>query len=315
MPNIFQPKDFIETDEGLIFAVVTEDLEDQRILSSLRYRRTDNGYLKLSTREAEELLKKHHPHYLYYSPARDVKMHGVHRQRVVRHHQPRQRLQEIHSGTPEDPIESKLQRLSLLFEDHGLDLSKMGVTGSLLIGAQKHSSDIDLVFYRREAFFKAREIIKTLLAKQHLQPLDDKLWQDTYERRGCALSYHDYRWHEQRKYNKAAIDGTKFDISLLTPAPWWDLLRYRKQGRFKLQGIITDDSQCFDYPARYTLNHPSVKEAISYTVTYAGQAMRGEYVEIQGQLEVSTAGHLRMVIGTNREAPHEYIKALPSQSC
>jgi predicted nucleotidyltransferase len=311
----FQPKDFIETDEGLIFAVVTNDLEDQRILSSLRYRRTDTGYRKLSTREAEELLKTHHPHYRYYSAIRDVWLHGVHHHRVVRHHQPRQRLQELHgSSATEDPIESKLQRLSQLFENHGLDLSEMGITGSLLIGAQRHTSDIDLVFYQREAFFKAREIIKTLIAKQRLQPLDDKLWQDAYDRRGCALTYQDYRWHEQRKYNKAAIEQTKFDISLLTPAPWWDLVRYRKQGRIKLQSTITDDSRRFDYPARYTVNHPSIKEVISYTATYAGQALRGESVEIQGQLEVSAVGHLRMVIGTNREASNEYIKVLQSQN-
>jgi predicted nucleotidyltransferase len=31
-----QPKDFIETAEGLIFAVVTEEPEEQRILAFLR---------------------------------------------------------------------------------------------------------------------------------------------------------------------------------------------------------------------------------------------------------------------------------------
>ena len=54
--NGYRPKDFIETAEGLIFAVVTGDLEEQRILSSLRYRRTDNGCCKLSTRDANALL-------------------------------------------------------------------------------------------------------------------------------------------------------------------------------------------------------------------------------------------------------------------
>ncbi len=307
----YQPKDFIETAEGLIFAVVTGDPEQQHILSSLRYRRSSSGCRKLSTKEADELLKNQHPHYIYYSNARDVFMHGVSRDRVVHHHRPCRRLQEIRGREPGDEIEGKLQRLAGLFEDHGLDAQDMGVTGSLLIGAQNRASDIDLVFYRREAFFKAREIIKTLLAKQLLQPLDDALWRDAYERRGCTLSFDEYLWHELRKYNKAAIEQTKFDISLLTLEPWQDLLRYRKHGRCSLQVSISDDRSSFDYPARYTLDHPSVKEAISYTATYSGQALRGERVEIQGQLEISAVGHLRIVIGTNRESPNEYIKVLP----
>jgi len=183
----------------------------------------------------------------------------------------------------------------------------------MLIGAQRPASDIDLVFYRREAFFQAREIIRTLLSKQLLEPLDEALWRDAYDRRGCTLSYDDYRWHEERKYNKAAIDGTKFDISLLTPDRWQDLLRYKKLGRHCLQTTIADDNHRFDYPARYGLNHPVISEAISYTATYAGQALQDERVEIQGQLEVSSAGHLRIVIGTNRESLDEYLKVSSPQ--
>jgi uncharacterized protein len=293
--------------------VVTEDLEEQRILSSLRYQRTTHGYRKLSTRDADELLSQRYPQFRYYSKSRDVTLHGVPRDLVVRHHQPRQRMQEIRQGKSGDEIENKLLRLMSLFEDHGLHSRQIGVTGSLLIGAQKRASDIDLVFYQRAAFFKAREIIKTLLRKRLLQPLDEVLWQDAYERRGCTLTYDEYRWHERRKYNKAAIEQTKFDISLLTSNRWQDLLRYRKQGRHRLQTTIADDRHRFDYPARYTLEHPCIEEAISYTATYAGQALQGERVDIQGQLEVSSLGHLRIVIGTNRESPHEYIKVLPQQ--
>jgi len=311
--NNYLPKDFIETAEGLIFAVLTEDQEEERILASLRYQRSPDGYRKLSTRQADELLNNHHPHYRYYSKIRDVSLHAVPRELVVRHHQPRRRLQSIRQRDPQDELERKLIRLAAMFEAHGLDSGEMGVTGSLLIGAQKQSSDIDLVFYRRESFFKAREIIKTLLAKQLLQSLDDALWRDAYARRGCTLTYSEYCWHERRKYNKAAIEQTKFDISLVTTERWQDLMRYQKLGRRSLQVGVINDRHRFDYPARYILDHPAIQEAISYTATYAGQAVQGECVEIQGQVEVSAAGHLRIVIGTNRESPDEYIKVLPLQ--
>ncbi|PVV09152.1 MAG: hypothetical protein B6D77_10350 [gamma proteobacterium symbiont of Ctena orbiculata] len=307
----YQPKDFIETAEGLVFAVVTADLDQQRVLASLRYRQIQGGYQKLSTRDADELLKHHHPHYIHYSKARDVTLHGVHPDLVKVHHRPRKRLRELLQRTPGDEIEEKLHRLMGLFAAHGLDTGEIGVTGSLLIGAQKKGSDIDLVFYQPDEFFKAREMVKSLLRKQQLQPLDDALWRDAYERRGCSLTFEEYLWHEKRKYNKAAIVQTKFDITLLSPEPWQDLLRYRKQGRCSLLAAIDDDSHSFDYPARYRLDHPSVQEAVSYTATYVGQAERGERVEIRGQLEVSAVGHLRIVIGTDREATDEYIKVIP----
>ncbi|MBT2971814.1 MAG: hypothetical protein KME56_07940 [Candidatus Thiodiazotropha sp. (ex Ctena orbiculata)] len=306
----YQPKDFIETAEGLIFAVVTADLDDQRVLSFLRYRRIPGGYQKLSSGDADALLKKHYPDYIHYSKARDVTLHGVHRDLIAVHHQPRKRLREILLRAPYDGIEEKLQRLAGLFAAQGLDTSELGVTGSLLIGAQRGGSDIDLLCYRREVFHKAREGVKSLLRQGRLQPLDGSLWRDAYERRGCSLTFDEYLWHEARKYNKAAIDQTKFDLTLLTPERWQDLLHYKKLQNCRLQAAIADDSHSFDYPARYLLEHASVKEAVSYTATYLGQALQGERVEIRGQLEVSGLGHLRIVIGTDREATDEYIKVM-----
>ncbi len=311
--NPYLPKDFVETREGLVFAVVERETEEQRVLATLRYRRHGDAWRKLSSGEAEQLLSERHPHYLYYSRSRDVRLHGVHRDLIIRHHRPRQRLQAICRTTSGDAIEQKLARLVSLFAGQGIDSGEIGVTGSLLIGAQRPDSDIDLVFYRPEPFFKARDAIRRLLAAGNLEPLDEALWRDAYARRGCALSYEEYCWHERRKLNKAAIAQTKFDISLLSPGRWQDLLRYRKHRRLCLTARVTDDRGGFDYPARYRLDHPAVEEAVSYTATYAGQALQGERVEVQGQLEISCLGHLRIVIGTDREASHEYLKVLPSR--
>lgn len=312
----YLPKDFIETPEGLIFAVVAAGEEEQRVLSFLRYQRSDAGFRKFSTAGANTWLAERHPAYLHYSKARDVNLHGVPLAQIAHHHQPRQRLRELSLSHSDDPLERKLRRLLQQFGKHGLDIGEIGITGSMLIGAHNERSDIDLVFYRREAFFKARQAIKTLLDDNQLHPLDDALWRDAYERRGCSLTFDEFLWHEARKYNKAAIQQTKFDISLLAQDKWLDLFQYSKHGSHRLCGRVTEDRYSYDYPARYTIDHPEIREVVSYTATYAGQARSGEPVEIHGQLEISAVGHRRIIIGTDREASGEYIKVLkPDRVC
>jgi predicted nucleotidyltransferase len=63
---MFNAKDFIETAEGLIFAVVEEGLEQGRVLCFLRYARHASGWKKYSTGQANSLLKSTFPEYLYY---------------------------------------------------------------------------------------------------------------------------------------------------------------------------------------------------------------------------------------------------------
>lgn len=304
----FLPKDFIETNEGLIFAVVSASIEEQRILSFLRYHRSVSGCKKLSTGEANALLRNRWPEYLYYSKVRDVPLHAVPLDKITHHHQPNQRLMMLWRNQTSDGIEKKLKLLLKHFNERGLSHQDMGVTGSMLIGKQNPDSDIDLVFYQRGVFFKAKEIIKQLLSEGLLQYLDDALWHDAYERRGCSLNFEEFLWHERRKYNKAAMLQTKIDISLVASDQRSDKFRYKKHGKFFLKTQISDDTYNYDYPARYGLEHPSIGEAVSYTATYIGQAFEGETVEIQGQLEISDEGHQRILIGTDREASDEYIK-------
>ncbi|MEJ2593019.1 MAG: hypothetical protein P8178_16810 [Candidatus Thiodiazotropha sp.] len=301
------PKDFIETAEGLIFAVVAAGAEEERILAFLRYRRTPTGFEKFSTREANALIDLQHPIYRYFSKPRDVTLHGVPIDAIARHHRPRHRLQAITHEPGADGLVQKLARLVALFTARGLDSREIGVTGSLLIGAHNRHSDIDLVFYRREAFFQAREIVRRLVAEGRLQPLDDALWRDAYERRGCSLDFETFLWHERRKHNKAAIEQTKFDLSLLPEQEASEPMRFRKLGPCRVQCRISDDSRGFDYPARFGLDHPEIAEVVSYTATYAGQARDGEPVEIRGQLEQAEDGRRRIIIGSDREAAGEYL--------
>jgi uncharacterized protein len=302
---MFLAKDFIETTENLIFAVVADGTEDNKVLCFLRYVQQK----KVDTDAANELLKHHHPDYLHYSPVLDAYLHAVPVQRIVKHHQPKQRLQNIlHTAQP-DSIEQDLLALCHLLQTHGLDLSQWGVTGSLLIGAQQASSDIDLVCYDRDAFQHCRAVIGELLAQHALHTLSDADWQQSYQRRDCELNFADYHWHERRKLNKALINGRKFDLSLINSARL-PATAYQKCGAITLQCQVLDDRYAFDYPAEITIDHADISSVVSFTATYTGQAMSGEFIEVSGIVEQSAHGDKRIVVGSSREAHGEYIKVI-----
>jgi predicted nucleotidyltransferase len=312
------PKDFIETKEGLCFAVVQSGTErcggQEWVLCFLRYIKDDaeinRPWRKVSTEQANEYLGRHFPHYLYHSAVLDANLHAVATDQITQHHCPRRRLQQLLSNQQRDKVEQDVYDLCLLFQNNGLDLTNVGITGSVLIGAQHETSDIDLVMYDRDAFHKARTITGDLIDKQQLANLADADWQEAYARRSCTLSLTEYVWHERRKFNKGLINGRKFDLNFVADNIGADLKRYQKLGAITLQCNITDDGYAFDYPSLYAIDHDTITTVVCFIATYTGQAIKGETVEISGLLEQAEDGKQRIVVGSSREAPSEYIKVV-----
>ncbi|MDP2097226.1 MAG: hypothetical protein U1D70_16055 [Methylobacter sp.] len=307
---MFFAKDFIETAEGLIFALVAPGLEANKALCFLRYVQEPSGWKKVTTEQANALLQQQHPDYLHYSPVLDAQLHAVATDKIIKHHQPKQRLQQLMQTKRHDEVERDLFRLCALFQQHGLDLAHIGVTGSVLIGVQNQHSDLDLVCYNRAVFHQCRTLTQQLIAQGLLQDLTHEDWQQSYQRRSCALSFADYARHERRKGNKAIINGRKFDLSFIDHAASENTVNYQKCGAIVLQCRITDDTYSFDYPAEFKIDHDDIDAIVSFTATYTGQAVNGETVEVAGVLEQSARGDKRIVVGSSREAHGEYIKVI-----
>ncbi|MDD2723112.1 MAG: hypothetical protein PHH59_03700 [Methylovulum sp.] len=306
-PPLFYPKDFIETAEGLLFAVVAHGIEDGKVLCFLRYVLEDSGWKKYPTHAANTHLQAHHPHYLHFSTRLAADLHAVAIEKITKHYQPRSRLAAIMQTSPDNAVEQDVYQLGRLLQQHGLDLANLGVTGSILAGVQNAASDIDLVCYDRTTFQLCRTLVRDLIALGKLADLTETDWQQSYQRREADLSYEEYRWHERRKHNKALINGRKFDLSLLNVDDGEEG-DCQKLAAITVQCQIIDDTYGFDYPARFVVDHPTIQTIISFTATYIGQAFTGEWVEVSGILEQTAKGLQRIVVGSNREARGEYIK-------
>lgn len=314
MLSIFA-KDFVETSEGLIFAVVESGFEQGKVLCFLRYISSDNRLKKVNTEQANQFLADKYPHYLYYSANKQAHCHALVLADIFKHHQPRTKLYKLLLAGGADEVEGDCVQLCRLLEQHGVNLNDVGITGSILISAHKPSSDIDLVFYSREVFNQARQITQRLIRQGDCSELTDDDWLESYDRRSCDLSYSEYVWHEKRKFNKALINQRKFDLSLVNATEQSDSqIAYKKIEAFVLNVKITDDSLSFDYPAEFGIEHPQIKSIVCYTATYTGQVKIGEWVEVAGFLEQSADGGRRIVVGSSREARGEYIKVINEQA-
>jgi predicted nucleotidyltransferase len=316
---LFKPRDYVQTKEGLMFAVVNTDLiAADLIVSCLRYIHNADSLSKISTTDANRYLQANYPQYLHYLEQFDTVVHAVPLAAVKRHYQPVERLKQI-CQQPNNALEQLTSDLCAYVVSQGLDADHLGVSGSILIAAHGAESDIDLVVYGRDNFFKARDCLQQLFCcdlsnskhTQHhqIQPLSQEQWRQSWNRRGCDLSLEDYIWHEQRKYNKASINGIKFDLTMVE-TQITDHQVYVKQGTSILNAVIIDDSKAYDYPVRYRIDHPQIEQILSYSATYAGQACNGEQIEAKGVLEKSDSGDCRLVVGTSREAAGEYLKVL-----
>ncbi|NOQ81046.1 MAG: hypothetical protein GQ548_00800 [Methylophaga sp.] len=307
----YLPKDFIQTKEGLIFAVVSYQAHKGKVGCFLRYIAEGDGWNKVSTEQANQLLQKSYPQYCYQSEQFDAVFHAVAVTDITEHYRPEQQLKTVLQREPRDEIEEKLHQLLPILVRFGADCEFLGLTGSMLINQQRSTSDIDLVVYGRDVFQKTRRSVELAVASRELEHLDDLLMEDNFQRRAAELSFDEFAWHENRKFNKAAIDGCKFDIGMvcLSNEVERDDKQYQKQGSRKFITKVVEDHRSFDFPAVYLVDDEMTPEIVSFTHTYVGQAKLGETIEVSGAVECDIAtGKCRLIVGSTREAEGEYIK-------
>jgi predicted nucleotidyltransferase len=294
-------RDFIITHDDWIFAVA-DYCHEGGIRSILRYvpdpegkRGKDKKYRKLDFDDAFVFMKKERPEWV-----NDV--HIIPWDSVKQILAPNERLPEL--------VKKNSKVKAIVNALKAIPLDKMGVTGSLLAGLENESSDIDFIVYG-SSWFKARDIIaRAKIEKNPITEISDEMWHEIYKKRKPELPFDEFLRHEIRKGNRGMVDGTYFD--LLYVRDWEDIapcLRGRDIGCETIEATVTNADFSFDSPAIYKIDHPEISYVLSYTHTYAGQALVGERIEARGMVEV--VGKMkRLVVGTTREPKGEWIRSL-----
>ncbi len=294
-------RDFIITHDDWIFAVA-DYCHEGGVRSILRYipdplgkRGGHKKYRKLDFEEAFEFMKTARPEWVG-----DV------------HVVPWDCVRQVLAPNEKLPLlvkeNSKVRAIASALR--AIPPDKMGVTGSLLAGLENESSDIDFIVYGR-SWFKARDIIeRAKKEKTRITGISGKMWHDIYAKRKPELSFDEFLIHEQRKGNRGMVGDTYFD--LLYVRDWEEItpcLRGIDVGVKTIEATVTNTDFAFDSPAIYKIRHPEISYVLSYTHTYAGQALVGERIEARGMVEV--VGNMkRLVVGTTREARGEWIRSL-----
>ena len=307
-----RPKDFIAIDEKLFFAVVNEYQEDNHALTFLRYMKDNAGMHKLTTKKAEKIIRDIYPEFQFNSDYADIVLHGIPINLIKEIYYPEQTVTRLLSMESPDNKQSDAIGIINTLLSVGFKKDYMGITGSIMLDMHNENSDVDIIIYGREQFLKIRKYIKNSLDKVGINSLTQAMWKDAYERRDCALSFNEFYSHEKRKFNKFIFGNSKIDISAIPKKgeKYKESGPYKKISKDEISSIVTNDTYAYDFPARYLINHNRIKEVVSYTATYTGQARKGEKIEAAGFVEQDRDGVYRLLVGTSREAKDEYIRVI-----
>ncbi|AGK61223.1 Uncharacterized protein conserved in archaea [Archaeoglobus sulfaticallidus PM70-1] len=269
-------------------------------VSGDRISREGKRYRKLMHSNAIEFAKKENME--YYNSKLGIFL--IPNSKISEVYKPEERISEIVKS------DDKVKRIVDFFNTIPVD--KMGVTGSRLIGLESEDSDVDFVMYG-SYWFKGREKIKRSIERGVLKEPSEETWNFIFEKRKVNIPYDIFVSHERRKFHRAIIGSTYFDLlyvrdydGISIPIPED---KGKRIGKKVIRAEVVDDSHTFDYPAYYPVRHGEIAAVLSFTHTYVGQGVKGEVIEAKGVVE-EINGRRYLIVGTSREVMDEYIVSL-----
>jgi len=320
--------DLIEDANDSIFDVKGLVHPPDRIIAFPRFvpnpagerRRADVSYSKVyALSERFAFLEKKFPEYLVHDKVFDNRLCEVPIKVVKNHYHPAERLQNLYREDKLDSVESQALRfVKILKENANLSWSKLGISGSILVGLHTPTSDIDPVVYGSESCRKTYAALKLLL-KDKKSPvksysLDGLRRLFDFRSKDTVTSFEDFVRTESRKVFQGTFMGRDYFIRFVKD--WnevdeeYGTIQYKSVGYTKIKATVVDDSDMNFTPCRYKISNveflegncaESVEEIVSFRGRFCDQARNGETVVAQGKVErVQKLGereHYRLLLG------------------
>ncbi len=297
-------RDFVEDADGWLYAVAAYD-NTERAGCVLRYvpdpagdrvrRATGVTYRKLDFAEAYARVAAEKPQYL-----------------DLLHRIPLDEIAAVHKPEAVFPaVLARDERVRRLADALGLAPGTAGCTGSLLVGLEGPGSDIDLVVYGA-AFDRARARLPQAIREGLVDDLSEDLWRRVYAKR--RPDAHVRRVPAARGPEVEPRAGRR---DLLrpplrprlrrrsTPGPCRRARSSERLGSRPRSRTPPSPTTCRPCTSSTTPRSPVI---LSFTHTYAGQALAGEVVEAAGVIE-EHGDERWLVVGTSREPVGEYIRS------
>lgn len=328
MPNVargFRDRDFIESSEGLLFAVVGNVHPRGRVVAYLKYAPGYLGgprvkwsrggiqygrvlpyYSAMGVKHTIEFLRRYYPHYLVFDGFRGLELIEVPQEFVKVHYRPEERLAEL-LEEPNDPLEELAAELvDELSRESGVPPSQFGITGSILLRIHDpRHSDVDLVVYGVKASRRVREALRGLYERgdrRFARPTGALLeaWVQDIIRVHPLTPEEARTLYLRVKWNRGLYRGRQFSVHPVkvdeeVDEAWEDKV-IRPVGLVKVRGTVASAEDSLYMPAVYKVEDVRVLEGASppveirYVVSYEGLyidiASEGDVIEVFGKAEL-----------------------------
>ncbi len=323
--------DIVETANHIFFDVKGSVHPPEKIVAFIRFipdlkgdrKRENITYRKVyPLLERYELLREQFPQYLVFDPVFDEQLCEVPTEAVKHHFKPEEGLASLRCKDALDKVETDaLEFAQLLKKNASVSWSKLGISGSLLVGLHTLDSDVDPVIYGSENCRKVYATLKSLM--QHKDSLVKPYVREGLKRlfdfrsKDTAMSFEDFLRIESRKVLQGMFKRRDYFIRCVKD--WNEIedeyggVQYKSMGYAKIKATVTDDSEMIFTPCRYKIadvkilegiHVEPIEEIVSFRGRFCEQARNSETVIARGKVERVQAGEqvfYRLLLG-NRTA-------------
>lgn len=295
--------DFIETIDGLFFAVKGFRHPVDRVIAYLRYVPDPLGDRKLKNikyrrvydlEDTKNYLIKHYPVYLNWVEYISQSLQTVPHSKIKKIYKPREGVKKMYRNKKTKLDQLTCQFISSLLNQSKVSKESIGVSGSLLIGLATEDSDIDLIVYGEKNGRKIYDKLIKMRDSSVTYPLDLKnATKISISRWGkTSIKTEKFIENEIEKKLHGLFNEKEYFIRLINVPMIEETAKPLKL--VKSRATIKEDKDSIFTPCTYKIediegsgkmNLPNITELWSLRGKFTEQSKKGDVVEFEGTIE------------------------------